>query len=98
MIKQNTPKKSCDPNIDRDAWNTYGIEWDENEITFTVNSKLTHTYPCIPELGEKQWPFNDPYYFILSMQIGGGWVNGSGPTNPDQYPAWHGNRLDTGIQ
>ena len=85
--KTNTPKKSCNPNIDRDAWNTYGIEWDENNIIFTVNSKPTHTYPRVPELGEKQWPFDDPYYFILSMQIGGSWVNGSGPTNPDHYPA-----------
>jgi hypothetical protein len=22
------------------------------------------------------------------MQIGGNWVNGKGPTNPEHYPAW----------
>ncbi|MCK4999084.1 MAG: glycoside hydrolase family 16 protein, partial [Anaerohalosphaera sp.] len=85
--KTNTPKKSCNPEIDRDGWNTYGVEWNDNKIIFTVNSKPTHTYPHVAELGEKQWPFDEPYYFILSMQIGGGWVNGSGPTNPDHYPA-----------
>ena len=81
------PQRYCEPNIDRDTWNTYGCEWDENKIIFTVNSKPTLTYPRTPELGEKQWPFDDPYYFILSMQIGGSWVNGSGPTNPAHYPA-----------
>ena len=47
----------------------------------------TFTYPRVPEKGEKQWPFNQPFYLILSMQIGGKWVNGAGPTNPAHYPA-----------
>ncbi len=85
--KTNTPPKSCHTPIKRDDWNTYGIIWSNKKIIFTVNGKPTHTYPRVPKLGEKQWPFDTPYYFILSMQIGGGWVNGSGPTNPDHYPA-----------
>ena len=85
--KTNTPKKSGTAPIVRDDWNTYGCEWDANKIVFTVNGKPTHTYPRVPALGEKQWPFDQPCYFILSMQIGGKWVNGPGPTNPDHYPA-----------
>ena len=85
--KTNTPKKSGTAAIKRDEWNTYGCEWDKEKIVFTVNGKPTHTYPRVPELGEKQWPFDQPFYFILSMQIGGKWVNGSGPTNPAHYPA-----------
>ena len=85
--KTNTPPKSGTAPIERDDWNTYGCEWDANRIVFTVNGKPTHTYPRVPEKGEKQWPFDQPFYFILSMQIGGGWVNGPGPTNPDHYPA-----------
>jgi len=85
--KTNTPKKSGTTEIKRDDWNTYGCEWNAERIVFTVNGKPTHTYPRVPDLGEKQWPFNQPFYFILSMQIGGGWVNGSGPTNPAHYPA-----------
>ena len=54
---------------------------------FTVNNKPTMTYPRVPNLGEKQWPFNQPFYFILSMQIGGNWVNKTGPTEPTHYPA-----------
>jgi beta-glucanase (GH16 family) len=87
IAKTNTPKKGTTAGIERDDWNTYGCEWDADKIVFTVNGEPTHTYPRVPELGEKQWPFNIPFYFILSMQIGGDWVNGSGPTNPIHYPA-----------
>lgn len=85
--KTNTPKKSSTTKIKRDHWNTYGCEWDAERIVFTVNGAPTHTYPRVPALGKKQWPFDQPFYFILSMQIGGNWVNGSGPTNPAHYPA-----------
>jgi beta-glucanase (GH16 family) len=85
--KTNTPKKGGTAKIKRDDWNTYGCEWDANKIIFTVNGQPTHTYPRVPVKGEKQWPFNQPFYFVLSMQIGGKWVNGSGPTNPSHYPA-----------
>lgn len=86
-LKGKEPKKSGTAKIDRDGWNTYGCEWDADKIVFMVNDKTTFTYPRVPEKGEEQWPFNQPFYFILSMQIGGSWVNGSGPTNPAHYPA-----------
>ncbi len=85
--KTNAPKKGSTAKIKRDDWNTYGCEWDADKIVFTVNGKPTHTYPRISARGEKQWPFNQPFYFILSMQIGGKWVNNSGSTNPAHYPA-----------
>lgn len=86
--KTNTPKKGTTAAIARDHWNTYGCEWDADKIVFTVNNKPTLTYPRVAEKGEKQWPFNQPFYFILSMQIGGKWVNGIVPTNPEHYPAY----------
>ncbi len=85
--KTNTPPKGSTAKIDRDVWNTYGCEWGADQIVFTVNGKPSHTYPRVPEKGDKQWPFEQPFYFILSMQIGGKWVNGSGATNPAHYPA-----------
>lgn len=85
--KNKEPRRSATTKVNRDGWNTYGCEWDADKIVFTANDKATFTYPRAAEKGEKQWPFNQPFYFILSMQIGGGWVNGSGPTNPAHYPA-----------
>ncbi|MFC4991777.1 glycoside hydrolase family 16 protein [Rubritalea tangerina] len=93
---QNTPfDKDAHPNkgsttkIDKDAWNTYGCEWDADKVTFTVNGKPSHSYPRRPELGDSQYPFQQPFYLILSMQIGGKWVNSPdrGPSNPAHYPA-----------
>jgi len=85
--KHATPKSGGTAKIERDAWNTYGCEWEERQITFTVNGKPTHTYPRKSTLGKAQWPFRQSVYFILSMQIGGDWVNHSGPTNPAHFPA-----------
>ena len=87
--KTNTPKKGGTTAIKRDDWNTYGCEWDADTVTFTVNGKSTLSYPRIPEKGAEQFPFNQPFYLLLSMQIGGKWVNGNGrpPTNPDHFPA-----------
>lgn len=88
--KTNTPQKSSTAPIERDEWNTYGCEWNEDRIVFTVNGEHGHVYPRVPEKGEEQWPFDQPFYFIFSMQIGGGWVNAQGdrPTIPEHYPAW----------
>ena len=85
--KTNTPPRYVKVRIHKDEWNTYGCEWDEEKIVFTVNGIATHSYPRMPSKGERQWSFDQPFYFILSMQIGGSWVNGSGPTNADHYPA-----------
>lgn len=85
LDKTNTPKKGGTAPIKRDDWNTYGAEWDADKIVFTVNGKATHTYPRVPSKGPEQYPFKQPFYFLLSMQIGGKWV---GQADPAQYPAW----------
>jgi len=81
--EQHPPRGTSVP-IDRDGWNTYGAEWDAEKIVFTVNGKPTMTYPKRAELGADQWPFDQPFYLILSMQIGGKWV---GEADPANYPA-----------
>ena len=86
--KTDSPPKSATTPIERDDWNTYGCEWNADRIVFTVNGRPTHTYPRVPDKGDDQWPFDKPFYFLLTMQIGGNWVNASGPTDPEHYPAW----------
>ncbi|QDU55995.1 glycoside hydrolase family 16 protein [Aeoliella mucimassa] len=81
------PKHGSTSDINRDEWNTYGCEWDADKIVMTINGEPTHTYPRVEALGEEQWPFCQEFYFILSMQVGGGWVNQTGPTDPAHYPA-----------
>lgn len=83
--KSNTPKHSGTAAITKDDFNTYGAEWDTEKIVFTVNGMPTLTYPRVAEKGPEQWPFDQPFYIILSMQVEGSWV---GKADPKDYPAW----------
>ena len=68
---------STHPNIDKTVFNTYGIEWEEDKISFLINDVVTATFT--PENTSAAWPFNErEFYFILSMQIGGSWVENTG--------------------
>ena len=60
--------------IDNDDFNVYGIIWDENSISFTVNSEVNFTYRKKDLTGEDsfyQWPYIKPFYLILSQSLGG---------------------------
>lgn len=78
------PPKGTTVAIRRDDYHTYGVDWDGGHVVFTVDGKATLSYPRIPEKGPDQWPFDQPFYLILSMQIEGSWV---GPADPKDYPA-----------
>lgn len=84
LDKTNTPPKGGTAPIKKDDFNTYGAEWDSDKIVFSVNGKPTFSYPRLPEKGAAQWPFDQPFYIIMSMQIGGKWV---GAPDRKDYPA-----------
>ncbi len=56
-----------------DAFHTYGIEWEEDQISFIFDQK--HVVTFHKEVGgtEHEWPFNQPFYLILNLAIGGNW-------------------------
>lgn len=75
--------------IDKEDWNIYGVEWTSEKITFTVNGKEYMSYPNLGldgEDGAYQWPFNHPFYLILSQSLGGEgtWA---GPIDDSELPA-----------
>lgn len=57
-------------------FHVYGIEWGENYINFYVDDALYHRVTPSDVPGE--WVFNQPYYMILNMAVGG---NLPGPPN-----------------
>lgn len=60
--------------INKEDWNIYGVEWTADKITYTVNGKPYLEYPNLGLSGEDgalQWPFNHPFYLILSQSLGG---------------------------
>lgn len=59
-----------------DAFHVYSIIWRENYIEWQVDGKKFHT--LTPSDIEGEWPFNDEFFFILNVAVGGQW-----PGNPD---------------
>jgi len=82
-----TPPHYTTVDIDPDDWNIYAAEVHPDSICFYVNEIRTFTYPRIVndiDPARDQFPFDElPFYFILSNQVGGGWV---GPVAEEDLP------------
>jgi|GEM_PF-260154 len=61
-----------------DDFHVFAIEWDADEVEFYVDNQLYHVVNK-QEIGDKDWVFDHPYYFILNLAVGGTW-----PGNPDE--------------
>ncbi|WP_242203077.1 glycoside hydrolase family 16 protein [Aestuariivivens insulae] len=70
-------------NINPDDFNTYGLEWYPDQLVFTVNGKIAHTYPKLEGADPTQWPFDQPFYILIDQQLGGSWV---GDVEPNDLP------------
>jgi len=82
-IEDNPPHGHTAP-IQRDNYNIYSVDLYPDSLVFAINHTPTFTYPRIQTDKEGQFPFNQPFYILLDMQIGGKWV---GTINPEQLPA-----------
>lgn len=72
-VKQNHPTY-----IHRDIhlledFHTYTIEWEEGMVTFLIDDKNIVTFKQGDKASFVAWPFNQPYYLILNLAIGGTW-------------------------
>ncbi len=60
----NPPHGKTHP-IDRDGFNTYGVELLHDSIVFSVNGDRYFTYPRVQTDKEGQYPFDCPYYLLM---------------------------------
>lgn len=71
-----------------EEFHSYGILWTANYIKFYLddpdNVKLTFTRP-IPSNAEN-WPFSQPFYFLMNIAVGGDWGGMQG-VNDEIFPA-----------
>lgn len=51
----------------------YAMEWDEQSITFFLDQQEIVTFNKKTDDQEEEWPFDQPYYLILNLAIGGWW-------------------------
>ena len=71
-------KKTVLPNIE-EGYHVYAIEWTKDKIDFFVDKDLVYTFqPKVKD--ENTWPFDQPFFFIVNMAIGG---NFGGPKVDD---------------
>lgn len=66
------------------AFHLYAIEWTEDQIDFFVDDQKYFTFSN--DLGSSvTWPFDEPFYIILNLAVGGGWVGT--PDESSVFPA-----------
>jgi beta-glucanase (GH16 family) len=50
----------------------YGMVWDAERISFSFDDEVYLTYEN-PHTGDDAWPFDQPFYLLLNVGVGGGW-------------------------
>ncbi|MCH5232307.1 MAG: glycoside hydrolase family 16 protein [Muribaculaceae bacterium] len=81
--------KDATAEIDNEEFNVYGVVWNKNKVSFTVNGEVKFTYNNDDPDSEDfsyQYPFTKPFYLILSQSLGGKgtW---EGVIDDDELPA-----------
>jgi beta-glucanase (GH16 family) len=62
----------------------YAVEWTEEKIDFFVDDQKYFTFGN-DHRGFETWPFDQPFYIILDLAVGGGWVGA--PDERTVFPA-----------
>lgn len=83
-LKQKHPPQGTTAPIDPDGYNIYSVELGPDSLRFFINHHHTFTYPRIETNLPGQYPFDQPYYLLIDMQLGGNWV---GEVIPEELPA-----------
>lgn len=65
-------QKMASTAIDRNAWNTYVVEWYPTHIEWFVNGRSYHRFNN-EGTGDDAWPYNKNFHFILNFAVGGDW-------------------------
>ncbi|WP_165395194.1 family 16 glycosylhydrolase [Flagellimonas allohymeniacidonis] len=55
-----------------EAFHVYAMEWNNEKIDFFVDDTLYYTYQP-QEKTKENWPYNQPFFFIINFAIGGNW-------------------------
>ncbi len=72
------------------TYNLYSVLWTPSYITFEVNNVPFYTYTKATHANYTTWPFDQPFYLILNLALGGSW----GGEDKSAFP---GNGIDNSI-
>jgi beta-glucanase (GH16 family) len=68
-----------------DEFHVFSLEWKQDQIKIFVDGILYSTVNKA-DIGSATWPFNEDFFFIFNLAVGGNW-----PGNPDAtttFPQW----------
>ncbi len=60
-----------------DEFHVFSLEWEENQLKWYLDGKLFSSY-SIKDFGKNNYPFNEDFFFIINLAVGGNW-----PGSPD---------------
>lgn len=66
------------------AFHLYAVEWTADKIDFYVDDQKYYTF-FNDQGSSATWPFDKPFYLILNLAVGGGWVGE--PNENTVFPA-----------
>ena len=59
----------ADPSV---QFHVYGVEWDPKRLVFTLDGR--NTFEVTNDgTGVASWPFDQPFYLLLNLAVGGSW-------------------------
>ncbi|HMQ64265.1 MAG TPA: family 16 glycosylhydrolase [Flavilitoribacter sp.] len=59
-----------------DEFHVFTLKWEENSLEWFVDDRLF--YSASPVTTQSDYPFNEPFFLLLNLAVGGNW-----PGNPD---------------
>lgn len=62
----------------QDEFHVYAVDWTKDKMDFYVDSKLYHTVTRNPEDDYRGWPFDQRFYLIMNVAVGGNWGGAKG--------------------
>lgn len=69
----------------QDNFHVYTVDWFEDKMDFYVDDKLYHTVKRDAKDDYKGWPFDQRFYLIMNIAVGGNWGGAQG-VDPAIWP------------
>ncbi|MFU8792518.1 MAG: family 16 glycosylhydrolase [Acholeplasmataceae bacterium] len=66
------------------GFHEYSMDWTADSITFYLDKVEQVTFTKKPNATIEDWPFNQPFYLILNLALGGSW---GGPIDDAMLPS-----------
>ena len=68
-----------------DQFHVFSLEWKQNELKWFIDGNLYSTVSST-DLGANTYPFNEQFFFIINLAVGGNWPGSPDPTT--YFPQW----------